>query len=106
MASLNSLYIKADVLKKLYDTVIAKQSQDPNIKGVSLTVSINDENNDYGQNISAFVEQTKEQREEKKPRFYVGNGKTFWTDGKISVSGKSEPAAKATSSEEEGDLPF
>ena len=51
--------------------------------GISITISINDEVNNYGQNISAFVAQTKEQREAKTNKFYVGNGRTVWTDGKI-----------------------
>jgi len=73
MSSLNSLYIKKETLETLLKGVTKKGD-----KGIELTVAINDELNDYGQNISAWVSQSKEQREAKKPRFFVGNGKTFW----------------------------
>jgi phage I-like protein len=75
MKSLNSLYIKKETLKTLLDVLEKKQE-----KGVEITISISDEKDKYNQNISAYVSQTKEQREAKKERFYVGNGKTFWTD--------------------------
>jgi phage I-like protein len=75
MKSLNSLYIKKEILQKLLHVLEKKQE-----KGVEITISISDEKDKYNQNISAYVSQTKEQRESKKERFYVGNGKTFWTD--------------------------
>ena len=87
MSSLNSLYIKKDHLKALFETLEKKGEN-----GVELTVSINDDVNNYGQNISAYVSQSKEDREAKKPRYYVGNGKTFWTDGSIKVPEKGEQA--------------
>jgi len=73
MASLSSVYIKKEILEVLLKTVNAKQE-----KGVEITVSLNDEKNQFEQDVSAYVSQTKEQREAKKPRYYVGNGKTFW----------------------------
>ena len=72
MSSLNSLYIKKEALETLLKGVNAK-----GLKGIELTLSINDEGNQYDQNISAYVAQTKEEREAKKPKFYVGNGNTF-----------------------------
>lgn len=80
-------------------------------KGLEITVSISDESNQWGQNVSAYVSQTKEQREEKKPRFYVGNGSVFWTDGKISKGVKPEeqeatPAPTTDSAGDSSDLPF
>lgn len=83
MASLNDLYIKEETLDILLKTIRKKGE-----KGISLTVSINDETNQWGQNLSAYVSQSKEDREAKKNRFFVGNGKTFWTDGKISAAEK------------------
>ena len=87
MASLTDVYIKVDVLEKLLATVKAK-----NEKGLSITISINDDTNDYGQNVNSYVSQTKEQRNAKTPKYYVGNGKTFWTDGEIKVAEKKEPS--------------
>jgi hypothetical protein len=54
-----------------------------------LTFSIADETR-YGNNVSAFDSQTKEERDAKKPKDYLGNGKIFWTDGKISVAEREE----------------
>lgn len=110
MSSLNSLYIKKETLETLLKVVTKKGE-----KGVELTVNINDESNQYGQNVSAFVSQTKEQREAKKDRFYVGNGKTFWTDGKIHVPAKPDslppsdiggPGYSNNEDENDDDLPF
>ena len=77
-------------------------------KGVSLTISINDETNQYGQNLSGWVSQTKEDREAKKPRFFVGNGKCFWTDGKITKAEQqqSNVVDAEVVEEEDDDLPF
>ena len=49
------------------------------------TISISDTPDKYGQNVSMFTEQTAEERAAKSPKNYIGNGKVFWTDGKISV---------------------
>jgi hypothetical protein len=64
------------------------------------TVSISDQVNEYGQNVSMYVEQTKEERDAKKTRQYVGNGKVVWTDGNITK------AQKETETLMEDDSPF
>ena len=105
MSSLSSIYIKKEVLETLLKAVTKKKE-----KGVEITISINEEANQYGQNLSAYVAQTKEQREAKKDKFYVGNGKVFWTDGKIELPKKKEEVHEAkpmnTEEEEADDLPF
>ena len=106
MSSLNSLYLKLSTLKEMVDVLERKQEN-----GISITVSINDEVNNYGQNISAFVSQTKEQREAKANKFYVGNGRTVWTDGKIQAfeykkDSAQERKAESDKNAEETDLPF
>jgi len=68
------------------------------------TLSISDKTNEYGQNVTMFEEQTKEQREAGEPRTYVGNGKIFWTDGKVSVAEAVEKETAAASTD--SDLPF
>lgn len=68
----------------------------------NLTISISDSTNPYGQNISIYEEQTKEEREAKKPRTYVGNGKIFWTDGNVSVAERRQ----TESAPADDDLPF
>ena len=47
------------------------------------TMSVNDKQDNYGNNASVFVSQTKEERESKAPKKFVGNGKVAWTDGNI-----------------------
>lgn len=103
MSSLSNIYIKVETLETLLN-VVKKKGE----KGVSIDISINEQTNDYGQNLSAYVSQTKEQREEKKPKFYVGNGKVYWTDGKIEVAKKKEvhQAVPMTETEDETDFPF
>ena len=69
------------------------------------TLSINDDTNEYGQNLKMYEEQTKEQREAKATKNYIGNGKIFWTDGKINIAEKVERESVSSSSSED-DLPF
>ena len=73
----------------------------------NLTISINDDTNQFGQNVNAIDSQTKEEREAKKPKNYLGNGSVVWTDGKITTATKrdAQEMAKQTSKEEEH-LPF
>ena len=99
MSALATIYIKAETLKTLLDTVNVKKE-----KGVELTIAINDTTNDYGQNVSSYVSQTKEAREAKKPKFYTGNGKVFWMEWNISVAAKTQPSQQAP--QESDDLPF
>jgi len=50
---------------------------------VKYTMSINEKMDDYGNNASIFVAQSKEDREAKVKKNFVGNGKVAWTDGNI-----------------------
>ena len=54
------------------------------------TASINDELDKFGNNVAITLQQTKEQREAKEKKVYVGNGKVAWTNGKIEVVTKKE----------------
>ena len=105
MASLSDIYLKIETLETLVSTLKKKGE-----KGISLTISLNDEVNEYGQNVSAWVSQSKEQREQKAKKYYIGNGKVFWTKGETSIAKKpeQEPAIQeqATSNEDDDDLPF
>lgn len=75
------------------------------------TISVSDDTNEYGQNVSMYIEQSKEDRDAKKPRTYVGNGRVIWTDGNIQIAEKKEPAELAqrpapTQEEDDSDLPY
>jgi hypothetical protein len=45
-----------------------------------LTVFISDKPNEYGQTVSAILEQSKEERNAEKPRTYLGNGNTIYDE--------------------------
>lgn len=72
-------------------------------KYAELTVVINDETSEYGNNVSVSMNQTKEERDNKDPKTYVGNGRVVWNDGKINNATKEENVSNST---EEADLPF
>jgi len=106
MASLNNLYLKLETLETLVKRIKSKGEN-----GISIDISINDEANQYNQNVSAYVTQSKDDRDNKKPRYYVGNGRTFWTDGTITAfknesndSGKKD--MKKELEPQTDDLPF
>jgi len=101
MSSLSSLYFTEEKLQILLDTVRKKQA-----KGVELTISISDETNNFGQNVSSFVSQSKEDREAKKQKYYVANGKCFWTDGKITKAEQQQAQPQQAAPQEDLDLPF
>ena len=56
----------------------------------NFTAAINDETNEYGQNVSIWKEQSKEERDSKAKKNYIGNGRVFWTDGKVELAKKKE----------------
>lgn len=80
------------------------------------TISISDTADKFGQNVTMFAEQTPEERAAKTPKTYIGNGKVFWTDGKISVPVKQaqegvqsnvlKPSTSFIDSMEDNGLPF
>ena len=67
----------------------------------NLTISVSDETR-YGNNVAITDSQTKEERDAKKPKNYLGNGKVVWTDGNIVLAEKEEILEQETSD----DLPF
>ena len=67
----------------------------------NLTISLNDETR-YGNNVSITDSQTKEEREAKAQKNYLGNGKVVWTNNQISLAEKPEAVAEPVSD----DLPF
>lgn len=99
MAALLDIYLKAETLETLLNTVKKKGDS-----GVALTISINDETNNYGQNVSSFVSQSKEDREAQKKKFYVGNGKVFWENGVIKKAVNTQQSQPSNTDEQ--DLPF
>lgn len=73
----------------------------------NFTVAVNDEANQFGQNVSAYDSQTKEERDAKKAKAYLGNGNVVWTDGNIkAVKKEGQPATQQASSLVDDSLPF
>jgi len=101
MSSLLDIYLKKDTIAILLDTLQKKGEN-----GVSITISVSDKSNQYGNNVSAYVAQSKEERENKKPKFYVGNGKVFYTEGAIVKGEKPAETAPEPMNETDVKLPF
>ncbi len=70
------------------------------------TVSVNDDTNQWGQNVAVTDSQTKEEREAKVAKTYIGNGKVVWTDGNIERAEQQEPQVSDPVQSESNDLPF
>jgi len=68
----------------------------------NLTISINDETR-FGNNVAITDSQTKEERDAKKAKTYLGNGKVVWTDGKITLAEKEDVSKSELPND---DLPF
>lgn len=72
----------------------------------NFTIAINDDTR-YGNNVAFMDSQTQEEREAKKPKDYLGNGRVFWvSDGQIKVAEKEEQKLEVATDSQSGDLPF
>lgn len=102
----------ATLISLSIDTKKIKKSDLYKGQYLNLTVAINDQVNDYDQNVSAWISQSKEEREADAERKYLANGATIWTDGKTfqpekQKATKGKPKAKAKRVEEDDDdMPF
>ena len=74
-----------------------------NGKYLNIQISINDNSDQYGNNVGITIGQTKEEREAKAKKTYIGNAKVVWTDGSIKVA---EKVQENTPIEAKDDLPF
>lgn len=110
MSSLIAGYVTREKLTEIIQALDAKAARgdEAGSKGFTFTISVNEESNKFGQNCSFYAEQSKAQREAKAPKYYFGNGKVFWTDGKITIATKEAPKAAAAPAAVgyAGDLPF
>ena len=71
------------------------------------TISINDTTDQYGNNVVVYESQTKEEREAKAKKTYLGNGKVVWTDGNIIVAEKKVQKQVTNANEDiDSSLPF
>ena len=78
-------------------------------KYLPITITLNDEPDQFGNQGPVVVEQTKEEREAKTPKTYLGNVKVVWTNGTNvdTAPRQDQPAAPAAAPQQvEEDLPF
>lgn len=111
MSTLIAGYVTREKLTEILNALDAKAQRGDvaGSKGFAFTISVNDESNNYGQNCSMYAEQSKEQRDAKTPKYYIGNGKVFWTDGKINIATKDAPQQQQAAQQPAayaGALPF
>jgi|TARA_R110001606_G_scaffold391172_1_gene558718 hypothetical protein len=111
MSSLISASIKASELKKIDPNKVIKGKQD---NYIPILISINDDSK-YGKNVSISVQQEKEERDNKTPKHFLGNGSVIWTDGTVKKgvkedednnSGSFDTTSPAKSGALDNDLPF
>ena len=78
-------------------------------KYLPITITLNNEPDQFGNQGPVVVEQSKEERDAKAPKTYLGNVKVVWTDGNNVDTAPREdrPAAPAQAPQQvEEDLPF
>lgn len=92
---------------------VSKISKDKLVKGqkgtyANVTISINDEADQYGNLASIYESQTKEEREAKAPKVYLGNAKLVWSSdgGSAPKPASTTPPSAPASAVVEEDLPF
>lgn len=70
-----------------------------------ITISLNDETR-FDNNVSIWTRQTKEERDNKAEREYIGEGEVVWLDDNGAVLVQKEDAPQTQKQEEDLDLPF
>ena len=76
-------------------------------KYLPITITVNDEVDQFGNHGPVCIQQTKEEREAKVPKTYLGNVKVVWTNGTFPDRvTDGQPHAKPQPQQVEEDLPF
>ena len=75
---------------------------------LGVTITINDEVDQFGNQGPIVVEQTKEEREAKAAKVYLGNVKVVWTNGDNVAAAPRDDQRQAAPqlTQQEDDLPF
>ena len=89
---------------------IPKDKIIPGKKGkyLPITITINDESDQFGNQGPIVVAQTKEEREAKQAKTYLGNVQVVWTNGDnvAAAPRQDQPAAPQPVTAQADDLPF
>jgi len=101
----------ASIIKTSIDlTKIDKSKIITGAKGKYLPISLtlNDEVDQFGNQGPVIIEQTKEERAEKVAKIYLGNCKVVWTNGENvePATRTDQPQAAPVKTKVEEDLPF
>ena len=76
-------------------------------KYLPITITLNDENDQFGNQGPVVVEQTKEERDAKAPKTYLGNVKVVWSNGtNVEPAPRTDMPAAAAAPAQQDDLPF
>ena len=75
-------------------------------KYLPITITINDELDQFGNQGPVVVEQTKEERDAKAPKTYLGNVKVVWSNGTNVEPAPRDGTPVAPAPKVEEDLPF
>lgn len=75
-------------------------------KYYDVLISCNDTPNQFGQDVSIMQGQTKEEREAKATKVYLGNGKTFWSNEATAKPASAPAQPQGEHSASSDDLPF
>ena len=104
MASI--LATSIDLTKIPKDKIIAGKKG----KYLPITITLNDEVDQFGNNGPVVVQQSKEEREAKTEKVYLGNVKVVWTNGENVAAaprdGGPAPVQQAAVAQADDDLPF
>lgn len=102
----------AGIIKASIDlTKIPKEKIVDGKKGkyINIVVNVNNDTDQFGNQASVVVDQTKEERDAKTAKTYLGNGKVVWSDGQFPdptpYEGRSNGAPKPQAQPAD-DLPF
>jgi hypothetical protein len=74
-------------------------------KYLSVSISINDDTQ-YGNNVGISHNQSKEERDAKDKKVFIGNGKVVWTDGVIKLAEKEGEQTQTSAPIVDDGLPF
>ena len=78
-------------------------------KYIPISITVNDEEDQFGNFGPIIVDQTKEEREAKVAKTYLGNVRVVWSNGTFPSPGsfdQAKPAPKAQAAPANDDLPF
>ena len=77
-------------------------------KYLPITITVNDEVDQFGNQGPVVVDQTKEERDAKAPKTYLGNVRVVWTNGdNVAAAPRGDvPQSQPKANVEKEDLPF